>query len=205
MKGLRQQSGFTILETLMVIAIIGVVATIAIPQVSNSVAYFRLSGDARSVSNAVALSKMRAASNFSKTRLYISTASGWHRVERADNSSPPHWTAEGGATYLNSSSSFGFGSVSTPPPNSQATIANAAACRNDAGAAIAGTACIVFNSRGVPVRPDTPGTTYTTSSDNVIYLTDSGYSSIYAVTVAATGMIRMWQTLPTATPQWTTQ
>jgi type IV fimbrial biogenesis protein FimT len=205
MKLFFRQSGFTILETLMVIAIIGVVATIAIPQVSNSVTYFRLSGDARSVSNAVALAKMRAASNFSKTRIYVSTASGWHRIERADNNTPPHWTAEGGVTYLNSSSSFSSGSVSTPPPNSQAAVANAAACRNDAGTAIAGTACIVFNSRGVPVRPDVAGTTYTTSSDNVLYVTDSGQSAIYGITVAATGMIRMWQTLPTATPEWTTQ
>ena len=65
MKALVRESGFTLLETLMVVAIIGVVATIAIPQLGNSIAYFRLSGDARSVSNAVALTKMRAASNFS--------------------------------------------------------------------------------------------------------------------------------------------
>ncbi len=121
MKVLTRETGFTILETLMVVALIGVIATIAIPQFSNSIAYFRLSGDARSVSNSVALAKMRAASNFSKTRLYVSTATNWHRVERADNSSPPHWTAEGGVTYLSTYTSFSFGSVSTPPPNTQAS------------------------------------------------------------------------------------
>jgi len=203
MNRVGRQNGFTILETLIVIAIIGVVATVAIPQLNNSIAYFRLSGDARSVSNGVALAKMRAASNFSKTRLYISVASGWHRLERADTSSPPHWTVEGGATYLSTYTSFSHGVVSTPPPNTQAAIGNAAPCKNDAGADIVGTACIIFNSRGVPIIPDAPGTTYTPTADHAIYLTDG--SAVYAVTVAATGMIRMWHTLPTATPNWDRQ
>ncbi len=71
MNRFRAQNGFSLLETLIVVALVGVIATIAIPQLNNSIAYFRLSGDARSVSNAVALAKMRAASNFSKTRVYI--------------------------------------------------------------------------------------------------------------------------------------
>lgn len=203
MKTLRRQDGFTILETLMVVALIGVVATIAIPQLTNSIAYFRLSGDARSVSNAVALAKMRAASNFSKTRLYVSTASGWHRVERADTSSPPHWTAEGGVTYLSTYTTFAHGVVSTPPPNTQALIGNAAPCKDNAGADIVGTACVIFNSRGIPIASDAPGTTYTPTADHAIYLTDG--SGVYAVTVAATGMIRMWHTLPTSTPSWEKQ
>jgi len=60
-----RQSGFTILETLFVLGIIGVIGAIAVPQLTNSIAYFRISGDARSVSNAIAVTKMRAASNFS--------------------------------------------------------------------------------------------------------------------------------------------
>jgi len=203
MKSLARQNGFTLLETLMVVALIGVIATIAIPQLNNSIAYFRLSGDARSVSNAVALAKMRAASNFSKTRLYVSTASGWHRVERADTSSPPQWTAESGVTYLSTYTNFSFGAVSTPPPNTQATIGNAALCKDNTGHDVAGTACVIFNSRGIPIAADVAGTTYTPTADHAIYLTDG--SAVYAVTVAATGMIRMWHTLPTATPNWDRQ
>jgi prepilin-type N-terminal cleavage/methylation domain-containing protein len=202
MNRFRLQNGFSLLETLIVVALVGVIATIAIPQLNNSIAYFRLSGDARSVSNAVALAKMRAASNFSKTRLYISTASNWHRVERADASTPPQWTVEGGVTYLSAYTSFSPGVVATPPPNSQAVIGNASPCRNNAGADIAGTACVVFNSRGIPIAPDVANN-YTPTSDHAVYLTDG--SAVYGITVAATGMIRMWQTLPTSTPSWNKQ
>jgi Tfp pilus assembly protein FimT len=197
------ESGFSILETLLVVGLIGVISAIAVPQLTNSLAYFRLSGDARSISNAMAVTKMRAASNFSKTRLYVSLTGRWHRIERASTASPPVWTTEGGTSYLSTNTSFSFGAVATAPPSTQATIGQAAPCKNDAGADIAGTACVVFNSRGTPIAPDGPGTTYTTTADHAVYLTDG--SSVYGVTVAATGMIRMWQTKPTSTPNWLLQ
>ncbi len=199
MKSSSAQAGFTILETLFVVAIVGVIAAIAVPQLGNSLAYFRISGDARSVSNAIAVTKMRAAANFSKTRLYVSVNGRWHRIETADSTLPnPHWTADGGTTYLSGSTSFGYGVVSTPPPNTQGTIGQAAACKDDTGADIANTACIIFNSRGVPI--DSAGSS---TNNGAIYVTDG--TAVYAVTVAATGMIRMWKTPPTSTPSWLLQ
>jgi prepilin-type N-terminal cleavage/methylation domain-containing protein len=200
----RRESGFTILETLFVVALIGVISVIAVPQLSNSLKFFRLSGDARSISNGIAVTKMRAASNFSKTRFYVSTTGRWHRVERADASLPtPHWTAEGGNTYLAQNTTVSYGAVTQPPPNTQGAIGNASPCKNDAGVDIAGTACVVFNSRGIPIAPDAPGTTYSPTADHALYVTDG--TSVYAVTVAATGMIRVWQTKPIATPNWIKQ
>jgi prepilin-type N-terminal cleavage/methylation domain-containing protein len=198
MRTLARQSGFTILETLFVLGIIGVIGAIAVPQLTNSIAYFRISGDARSVSNAIAVTKMRAASNFSKTRLYVDLNGKSHRVEKADTSTPPHWTSDGGTTYLSNSTSFSYGVVGTPPPNTQGTIGQAAACKNDAGADIANTACVIFNSRGVPI--DSSGVS---TSTDAVYVTDG--ASVYGVTIAATGMIRLWQTRPVATPQWALQ
>jgi prepilin-type N-terminal cleavage/methylation domain-containing protein len=199
MTGLRRESGFTILETLIVVGIIGVVAVIAVPLFGNALANFRLSGDARSMSNAVALSKMRAASNFSRVRLYVDLAGRSHHIETLDKTTtPPHWTTESGMTYLSTGVSFGFGVVATPPPNTQAVIGQAAACTTDEGAAIAGTACIMFNSRGVPI--DASGAPI---GDNALYVTDG--SAVNAVTVAATGMLRSWRTLPLATPSWSHQ
>ena len=56
----------------------------------------------------------------------------------------------------------------------------------------------MFNSRGVPI--DSSGAPLGT---NAFYLTDG--SAVYAVTVAATGMLRSWRTLPVATPSWSLQ
>jgi len=194
----RSQSGFTILETLFVVALIGIISAIAVPQLTNSLAYFRLSGDARSVSNAVAVAKMRAASNFSRTRLYVNLAGKWHRTETADSSTPPAWTADSGQTYLSTNSSFGYGIVSTAPPNTQGTIGQAAPCKDNTGADVANTACVIFNSRGVPID-STGGST----NNGAFYVTDG--TAVYGVTVAATGMIRVWKTLPTSTPSWMLQ
>src|SRR5262249_47744163 len=205
MKTRRGESGFTILETLIVVALIGVIGTIAVPQVTSLIAYFKLCGDARSVSNGIAVTKMRAASNFSKTRLYVNTAGPWHRAERAHNTvgAPPHWTAEGGVTYMSSNTNFGWGAVTSAPPNTQATIAQATLCKNDSGVDVVGTACVIFNSRGVPIAPDVAGVTYTPTPNHALYVTDG--AEVYGVTVASSGMIRVWRTLPTATPHWALQ
>lgn len=66
MQGHGREAGFTILETVFVVGLIGVISVIAVPMVANTLADFRLSGDARSVSNTIAVAKMRAASNFTR-------------------------------------------------------------------------------------------------------------------------------------------
>jgi hypothetical protein len=57
---------------------------------------------------------------------------------------------------------------------------------------------VIFNSRGVPI--DSAGVS---TPLHAVYVTDG--SAVYGVTIAATGMIRMWQTRPTSTPQWSLQ
>ena len=194
----RLNAGFTMLETLFVVALIGIVSAIAVPQFTNQIGYFRISGDARSVSNAIAVTKIRAASNFSRTRLYVDRTQRWHRIEKGDTSVPTHWTVEGGQTYLSTNINFGFGAVATPPPNTQAGIGQSTACLDDTGTAIANTSCVLFNSRGVPI--DNNGASL---GGNALYLTNG--SAVYGVTVSATGMVRTWQTGTAATPNWVLQ
>ena len=189
--------GFTILETLIVVGLVGVITAIAVPMIANTMADFRVTGDVRSVSNGMALAKMRAASVFSRTRLFVDLSSEEHHLQTWDKTTSS-WINEGGSTALSSGVSFGFGVVTTPPPSTQATIGQAPQCTTDLGAAIANTACVMFNSRGVPID-----STFAPTAVDALYLTDG--TAVYGVTIAATGMIRTWRTAPEASPSWVLQ
>lgn len=186
------------LELVLVVSITFVVAGSAIPMMGNTLGFFRLSGDARAVSNAAAVAKMRAAAYFTQTRLFLDLGANTYRVETWQKTGTPGWVAEGGTSSLSPRDAFGFGPVTTAPPNTQATIAQAPACLDSAGQAIPGTACMVFNSRGIPV--DSTGAP---TAIDAVYLTDG--TGVYAVTTSATGLIALWRTSPTATPAWTRQ
>jgi prepilin-type N-terminal cleavage/methylation domain-containing protein len=192
-------AGFSMIEVLLVVGLIGVVSAISIPIVEQTIASFRLVGSARSVTNALAVAKIRAASSFTRVRLYVDLSSKSHHVETLDRSvTPAHWTVDGGSTALPTTVTFGFDVVATPPPNSQAAIGQAPACTQDDGTVVSGTACIMFNSRGIPISAlGTP------VPDGVLYITDG--TAVYGVTVAATGMIRLWRTFPRSTPSWVLQ
>jgi len=193
----RSESGFTLLETIVVLAIIAVVSAIAVPTFGNSLAYFRVSGDARNVSNAVAVAKMRAASNFTRVRLFVDLDGGTHQIQIWDKTSTTCcWIAEGGATHLSSGVSFGFAPVGEAPPATQTTIDQAEACNDDDGNPIGNTACVMFNSRGVPIDAS-----FASTGSDALYVTDD--TEAYGITIAATGMIRNWRTKPVATPSWT--
>lgn len=190
--------GFSLVEILFVVALTGVIAAIAVPMMGNSLGFFRLSGDARSVSNQIALAKMRAAAVFGRVRVYVDRSTKGFRLETW-NSTTSQWTADSGFTYLSQGVNFNFAPVTTAPPNTQATIAEAAACKDNAGADIANTSCIIFNSRGIPID----GTATPSPIVDAVYVTDG--SAVYAVTVSATGMVRSWKTPPNATPSWVLQ
>src|SRR2546428_6387430 len=142
--------GYSLIEILLVVALTGVIAAIAVPMMGNSLGFFRLSGDARSLSNSVALSKMRAASVFSRVRVYIDRSGRSFHLE-SWNSTTNQWTVDTGNTYLSQGVTFAFNPVTTAPPNTQATIQQAQTCRDNAGALIANTSCVIFNSRGIPI------------------------------------------------------
>ena len=185
------------LEALVVAAIASTIAAIAIPMAANAIGYARLTGDARSLSNAVAVAKMRAASDFSQARLYVDLGGKSHHLETYVKTGTPGWVARTGPTYLSSGVSLSYGSLSTPPSYTQATIGQAPVCHNDAGTPIENTACIVFNSRGIPVDSSGAATTA-----DAIYVTDG--TAVYVTTVAVSGMIQLWRSGPT-TASWAQQ
>lgn len=182
------------MELLATLAIIGVVAVIALPATSTALADARLRGDARAVHNSVGLAKMRAAARYTRERMYVDLSSDSFKLQYWDKEDETWVDETGGVTSLSSGVTFGFGGITTAPPNTQSTIGQSPLCRDDDGDEISGTACIVFNSRGIPV--DNSGTPI---GGNAFYITDG--IATYGITLSATPLIRLWWT-PASTTNW---
>ena len=180
------------------VALTGVLAAIAVPMMKNTLNQYSLSGDARTLANAVSLARMQAAANFTQGRLYVDLSLNGYHTELWQTSSST-WITQTGTVYLSSGNeSYGFGPVSSPPPNSQGAIGQSAQCLNNAGAAIGNTACVVFNSRGIPI--DNTGAP--TAAD-AVYVTDGW--NVYGVTISATSVVKLYMTGSTGTPNWVQQ
>ena len=193
---LHNTDGCSLIEVFIVMVVTMTLAAVAIPRTSTLFGHLRLSGDARALSNNIALAKMRAAADFTKARLRANIAARTFQIERFDKTVNA-WVAEGGAELLSYQVRMSPGALAAPPPNTQPAIAQAPACLDNAGAAIASTACVVFNSRGIPVD----NANLPTALD-AIYITDG--TAVYGITVGATGLIRTWKSGPSAAI-WTKQ
>lgn len=197
----RSDRGFSLLEMVFVLGISMVLMAVAAPMMGNALGAYRLSGDAKGLSNTVALAKMRAASDFTQARLYIDLASGYHIETFKKTPAPGSWSVEGGTTPLSGSDTFGFGALASAPPNTQAVITQgvtgSVACKDVAGNPIGNSVCILFNSRGIPV--DTSGAP---TGAGALYITDN--TAVYGITISATGNILTWQS-PVGTASWKQQ
>jgi prepilin-type N-terminal cleavage/methylation domain-containing protein len=190
----RSEHGFTLIELLAGVAVIGIMAAMVVPMTESAMSGYRITGDARGLAQTLALAKMRAAARFSRARLYVDRAAGTYTVQVWDKTAGD-WLTEGSAVTLSRGVSFGAAGLATPPPNTQAAIGFSPACRSNDGTAIAGTSCVVFNSRGIPV--DQAGAPV---GGGAFYLTDG--SLVYGTTVTATPLIRLWRS-PVGRVLWT--
>jgi prepilin-type N-terminal cleavage/methylation domain-containing protein len=184
-----REHGFSLIDVLMVVALIGIVAAIAVPVTGNAVAGQKFKNDAQAVTNMVGLAKMRASATYSRARVRANITARTFALERWDKTAG-QWVAEGVSTRLSNGVTFSFGAIAAAPPNTQAALGFSPACRSGitaASGAIANTACIVFNSRGLPV--DGGGLAF---GGHALYLTDG--IGVAATTVTATPRIRRWWT-----------
>jgi type II secretory pathway pseudopilin PulG len=194
---LNRQDGFSLVDLLAAMLLIGIVSAMALPLTASSLAAQRFRGDAQGVANLVGLVKMRGAARYTRARLRVDLAANAYSMELWDRTAGT-WTAEGGVRSTSPDVRFGFGALATPPPDTQAAIGFAPACRADDGVtAIAGTSCILFNSRGIPI--DSAGTPV---GGNALYL--SSATGVYAITVTATPLVRFWWS-PAHTAAWVEQ
>ncbi len=177
------------IELLVVIAVALVIFAFGIPMMNNILISQRIGGDARSLAGALALAKMRAASDYTQTRLYMDLTSNTFRLEVCKTKTPAAfptcsaWNlAEDQPEPLSSGVTIGFGTLATPPANTQAVIAEAAQCD-----ATPNTACVTFNSRGIPIIPANNNP----DGNGAIYITNG--IMVYGATVSALGTVRIWR------------
>jgi type II secretory pathway pseudopilin PulG len=192
----RSDRGFSLVDILAAVAIVAVVTAIALPVSASSMAAYRFRGDGQALSNLVGLAKMRAGARFSRARIYADLAARTYSMQTWDKDGGT-WVVDGGVMALSNGVSFGFGSLAAPPPDTQAAIALSPPCTDDDGADIAGTSCVVFNSRGIPITA-----AGAPLGGNALYVTDG--VGVYAVTITATPLIRFWWS-PAHSARWIEQ
>ena len=184
--------GFSLAEVLIVIFIILLIAAIGIPNLMTMVGEMRTAGDARDLNGAIVLAKMRASSDFARARVYFDLSANTFRVE-VFQSGAANWKNDGcpnsctGDQLLSTGVSFGYGTLTTPPTG-VATLTQAPLClKDDLVSTYPNTACIMFNSRGIPIS-----SSWVATPSDAIYVTDGRL--VTGVTVSATGLTKVWRT-----------
>jgi len=177
--------GFSLVELMAFMLVMVTLAAFVLPFTRSSLNALNLGSDARNLSSAASLAKMRAAASFTQARIYVDLGAGTFHIERWQKN-PGAWVPEGTVRMLSSTVTFGFGGLAAPPPNTQGVIGQAAPCLDTANQPIAGTACIVFNSRGVSVDA-----TNTATPSGALYASDG--VTVYGVTVSSGGMVQLWR------------
>ena len=204
---MRSERGYSLIEMMMVVGLVGVVAGIVLPITGSSLNSSRLRGDATVVRNLIGVAKMRASAQFTRARVFVTHGNpaanppvqGTYVLQVWDKTANA-WVNDGDVNQLSRNVSFGLGGVTVAPPDTQAAIAQSPACTNGLTAAnpIANTSCVTFNSRGLPI--DAAGTLF---ASHALYLV--GDSGVYATTITTTPLIRFWSAprLSTQEAKWT--
>lgn len=193
---ITRQDGYSLIEMMAVVGLIGVLAAIVVPISDTSLKANRLKGDADAVRNLVGLAKMRASSRFTRARVFVDRAANTYVLQVWDKTAGA-WVNDGAPARTSTGVSFGFGTLAVPPPNTQVNIDMSPACTPGTTAAdpIANTACVTFNSRGLPVNAD--GLLFPA---HALYLRSE--LGVFATTVTSTPLIRFWSS-PNRNAAWT--
>ena len=198
MKRLRSESGYSLIEIMGAMALMTILSAFAVPMVSSTTSGIKLRDQANAMADLIGLAKLRATSEFSRSRLYVDLAAESYVLQIWD-ADAGDWVNEQAAISLPQGIDFGWGELEVSPPNTQDDDVPkfATACINKDREDIDKTACIMFNSRGIPIDKDN-----SPIGGNAFYLTDG--TGVRAVTVTATPLIRRWWS-SAATPNWVRQ
>jgi prepilin-type N-terminal cleavage/methylation domain-containing protein len=167
-----RESGFSLLELLVVVALMAVVTAVALPMFLSVQRNYRLISDARAIAGQLALARMRAANDFNQAEIVFDTSANTYQLKVYNKSTSAFDTTEGAVYKLSSGNTFSFGAI-TLTAGTQASIAESSP--------------IIFNSRGIPILSNG-----TATGSYSVYLADNkgGYC---AVAVSPSSKIKIYR------------
>src|SRR5687768_15388056 len=95
----RGEHGFSLVDILMVVALIGVVSGIAVPMTNGALAGQKFRNDTEAISHMVGLAKMRASAGSTRARVRANITDQTFLLERWDRTTNA-WVVEGAVTPL---------------------------------------------------------------------------------------------------------
>lgn len=183
--------GFTIFELLVVMAIILIMASIAIPSYVRMRQVYRIRGDADSLMGMLSLARMRAASDFARTKVECDSSTNVCTLFTAQYN-----PANCPVTWPGSPNEI---QKITLSPGIMLDTTGGGAAKGVGGQKTTAPALgrtgqtnpykIFFNSRGLPIQDNCAGTN---TLDYALYLKDTKYGAVMAVSVDASGLARIW-------------
>lgn len=179
---IERERGFSLIELVVLLALVAIVLGFSIPMLSSSMRSWQLSADARNIATTLSYARLSATSQMTHYQLSLNLSGNEWSLKKY-NKSTSVYDLQGSTNALSSglaNSGIAFKASSSSAPSGFSTTSSTS---------------ITFNSRGIPI--DATGKP---TANNVIYLSDA--SDDFAMTVSLSGKVQLWRYRD---GQWSTQ
>jgi prepilin-type N-terminal cleavage/methylation domain-containing protein len=119
----KKDQGFSLVELVITVTIIGIVATIAVPSMMGVLPRIRLGNRATTLANEIAATRMQAIAKSNEFRVVLNPGAETYRLEKLVGASwTPYGTTQLGETDLVSANGFDVANTLSLSPNGAASV-----------------------------------------------------------------------------------